>query len=31
MGGTSATNDIDNQNKIMRKIAKVMTIDKQRT
>jgi len=28
MGGTSATNDIENQNKIMRKIAKVMTIDK---
>jgi len=28
MGGTSATNDIDNQNKIMKKIAKVMTIDK---
>ena len=31
MGGTSTTNDIENQNKIMRKIAKVMTIDKQRT
>jgi hypothetical protein len=28
MGGTSATNDIENQNKIMRKIAKEMTIDK---
>jgi len=28
MGGTSTTNDIENQNKIMRKIAKVMTIDK---
>jgi len=28
MGGTSATNDIENQNKIIRNIAKVMTIDK---
>jgi hypothetical protein len=28
MGGTSATNDLDNQNKIIRKIAKEMTIDK---
>jgi hypothetical protein len=28
MGGGPKSNDIDNQNKIMRKIAKVMTIDK---
>ena len=28
MGGTSTANDIENQNKIMRKIAKEMTIDK---
>ena len=31
MGGDPKINDIENQNKIMRKIAKVMTIDKQRT
>jgi hypothetical protein len=28
MGGDPKINDIENQNKIMRKIAKVMTIDK---
>ena len=28
MGGTSATNDVDNQNKIIRRIAKMVTIDK---
>ena len=31
MGGDPKINDIENQNKIMRKIAKEMTIDKQRT
>ena len=31
MGGDPKSNDIEKQNKIMRKIAKVMTIDKQRT
>jgi len=31
MGGGSKSNDVENQNKIMRKIVKVMTIDKQRT
>jgi len=28
MGGTSSTNDLDNQNKIIRRIAKMVTIDK---
>jgi len=31
MGGGPKSNDIENQNKIIKKIAKVMTIDKQRT
>jgi len=31
MGGDPKSNDIEKQNKIMKNIAKVMTIDKQRT